>query len=72
VQAGAFSSRDAAQQVAARLSATGATAVKPLDRGGATLYRVLVGPWSDSQAASAARGQVMAMGFSDARVVPGS
>jgi rare lipoprotein A len=72
VQAGAFSSRDAARQVAERLSSAGSTAVKPLDRGGATLSRVLVGPWSDSQSASAARGQVMAMGFSDARVVPGS
>jgi rare lipoprotein A len=72
VQAGAFSTRSAAEQVAQRLASAGTAVIKPLDRGGATLYRVLVGPWPDSQAAAAARGQVMALGFNDARVVAGS
>lgn len=68
VQAGAYASRTAAERAATRLASAGTTAVKPLDRGGATLYRVLVGPWSDTQAATVAKGRVMALGFNDARV----
>jgi rare lipoprotein A len=71
VQAGAFSSRNAADRVAARLASAGSATVKPMDRNGATLYRVLVGPWDDSDSAISARSRVVALGFNDARVSPG-
>lgn len=72
VQAGAFSSRATAERVASSLSAAGSANIRPMERGGATLYRVMVGPWSDQDAAQAARSRVAALGFGDARVVPGS
>jgi rare lipoprotein A len=71
VQAGAFSTRDAAERVATRVAAAGAASVKPLSRGGATLYKVTVGIYDDAAAANAARGRVAALGFDDARVAPG-
>ena len=71
VQAGAFSTRTAAERVASSLSAAGSASIRPMDRGGATLYRVMVGPWTDQDAAQAARSKVAALGFGDARIVPG-
>ncbi len=71
VQAGAFSSRDAADRVAAQLASAGSATVKPLDRRGATLYRVVVGPWDDSGSADSARSRVVALGFNDAKVSAG-
>lgn len=71
VQAGAFLSRDTADRVAARLASAGSATVKPLDRNGATLYRVVVGPWDDSESAMSARSRVAALGFDEARVSPG-
>ncbi len=71
VQAGAFSSRATAERVASRLGSAGKASVRPLARGGSTLYRVVVGPWTDGVAAASARSQVAALGFSDARVAAG-
>jgi rare lipoprotein A len=62
VQAGAFSTRQAAERVAARLASAGETRIDPVRRGSIMLYRVLV--VSD-------RAKVVAMGFTDARAVPG-
>ena len=72
VQAGAFSTRAAAERAAGRLTSAGAASVRPVDRGGVTLYRVVVGPWTDKAAAADARGRVAALGFEDARLSAGS
>ena len=72
VQAGAFSTRAAAERVVSSLSATGSASIHQTDRAGATLYRVMVGPWTDQGVAQAARARVTALGFADARIVPGS
>lgn len=62
VQAGAFSTREAAERAAARLSRAGETRIDPVRRGSATLYRVMV---------VADRQQVAALGFPDARITAG-
>jgi len=72
VQAGAFSTRAAAEQVVGRLTSAGAASVRPVDHGGVTLYRVVLGPWTDRAAAADARGRVAALGFADARLSAGS
>ncbi len=72
VQAGAFSTRAAAEQVASRLTSAGAASVRPVDHGGVTLYRVVLGPWTDKDAAADARGRVAALGFEGARLSAGS
>ena len=69
VQAGAFSDRANAERVMAKLGAAGQGAIRPLERGGVQLYRVVVGPWKDETSAFAAREQVAALGFGDAKVV---
>jgi len=69
VQAGAFSDRAKAERIADTLSRAGATAVRPVDVPSGRLYRVVLGPWRAADQAAAARVQVVAMGFSDARVV---
>jgi rare lipoprotein A len=72
VQAGAFSDRANAERVALRLAAAGRAAVSPLDRNGSRLYRVTVGSWSSADDAGQAQRKVVSLGFSDARVMPGS
>ena len=62
VQAGAFSTRGAAERAAAKLASAGETRIDPVHRGSATLYRVIV--VSD-------RARVVALGFADARAIPG-
>ena len=69
VQAGAFSDRTKAQHIADTLSKAGTAAVRPVDAAQGRLYRVVLGPWRDADQAAAARAQVVALGFSDARVV---
>jgi rare lipoprotein A len=69
VQAGAFSEPGRADRVASTLRKAGRTSIKPLERDGRTLYRVLVGPWRDQDDAAAARRQVAGLGFDDAKVV---
>ena len=72
IQAGAFSARANADRAAVRLASAGRTAVLPVDRNGARLYRVTVGSFPRAEDASAARTRVSAMGFAEARVVAGS
>jgi rare lipoprotein A len=72
VQAGAFSTRAAAEHVAGRLTSAGVASIRPVNHGGVTLYRVVLGPWSDRDAAAEARGRVAALGFEDARLSAGS
>ena len=68
VQVGAFSMRSNAERVLAQLSGTGEGAILPVERGGATLYRVVLGGFPDEAAAETARESVAARGFADARV----
>jgi rare lipoprotein A len=69
VQVGAFSSRDTAGRIAQRLGGAGQTAITPIQRNGATLYRLTVGAYPDASTAAAARARVVAQGLTDARVV---
>lgn len=69
VQAAAFADQDNARRAAAVLSAAGRTTVRPAERDGDVLYRVLVGPWRAEDDALNARGRIAALGFADARVV---
>jgi len=69
VQAGAF-----ADPLAARLSAEslgGGASVAPADVDGRRLYRVMVGPWTDANAAEQARLSVVARGVRDALLISG-
>jgi rare lipoprotein A len=72
VLAGAFSDRGNAERVAAQLESAGHASIQPLDRAGARLYRVTVGPWLKAEDAGAARDKVAALGFAQARVISGS
>lgn len=67
IQAGAFSDRRAARRVADRLGDR--ATVEPARRGDSTLYRVLVGPWPDPNAAESARQAVVARGYADALLI---
>ncbi|HTK35004.1 MAG TPA: septal ring lytic transglycosylase RlpA family protein [Caulobacteraceae bacterium] len=69
VQAGAFSDPAKARRIADALARAGTAAVRPLDMPDRTVYRVVVGPWRDAAQAQAARVQVVALGYADARVV---
>ncbi len=70
VQAGAFADRANAEHAALRLSVAGTTSIRPLEReGGAVLYRVMVGAWTEAPDAVSARSRIAALGFSDAKVL---
>ena len=69
VQAGAFSTAENAQKAVAQLASCGSARVEPLDRGGTTLYRVVVYCAPDRDAAEALRQKVADAGFADARVL---
>ena len=69
IQVGAFATQSSADRAAARLAAAGGAQIVPLQRNGAVLYRVVVGAFPDAAAASETRARVIAMGFTDARVV---
>ncbi|MFB7881904.1 septal ring lytic transglycosylase RlpA family protein [Brevundimonas diminuta] len=69
VQAGAYSNRRGADQVARRLGDK--AVVQNIDRDGRPLFRVVVGPWPDAGAAERARQAVMARGFDDALLIGG-
>lgn len=69
VQAGAYSDRRGADQVARRLGDK--AVVQNIDRDGRPLFRVVVGPWPDAGAAERARQAVMARGFDDALLIGG-
>lgn len=67
IQAGAFSDRRAARRVADRLGER--ATVDVAGQGDSTLYRVLVGPWPDPNAAEHARQAVVARGYADALLI---
>ncbi|MDB5496275.1 MAG: rare lipoprotein [Phenylobacterium sp.] len=69
IQAGAFADRAHARRAADQLSAQGVATVEPFDRGGTTLYRVLLPGPTDEAEAYALRDKVAQSGFADARVV---
>ena len=67
VQAGAFADRRAADRIARRLGDR--ATVDAAQIGGRDLYRVLVGPWGDANAAETARQAVVARGYADALLI---
>lgn len=67
VQAGAYSNRRGADQVARRLGDK--AVVQNIDKDGRPLFRVVVGPWPDAGAAERARQAVVARGFGDALLI---
>ena len=69
IQAGAFSSEANAQRAVAQLSPAGLASIEPLQRGGLTLYRVVLPAPADEAAAYALRDRIADFGFADARVV---
>lgn len=69
IQAGAFSEEARARRVADQLAALGAAIVEPVQRGGATLYRVMLPAPADELQAYNLRERVAEQGFADARVV---
>ncbi len=69
VQAGAFSDRRAAKRIADRLGER--ASVQDIRSDGRSLFRVIVGPWPDANAAEQARQAVIARGFGDALLISG-
>ncbi len=69
IQAGSFSNPDNAQRAAAQLAGTGRATVEPIQRGGTTLYRVMLPGPADEAEAYALRDKVASIGFADARVM---
>lgn len=69
VQAGAFSDRRAARRIADRLGDR--ASVQDIRSDGQPLFRVIVGPWPDANAAEQARQAVIARGFGDALLISG-
>lgn len=68
IQAGAFSDEGRARRAAAQLAGVGRATVEPVERGGVTLYRVVLqGPQDELQAYNL-RQRVADAGFGDARV----
>ena len=67
IQAGAFSDRRAARRVADRLGDR--ARVDVTSAGDGALFRVLVGPWPDPNAAEQARQAVIARGYADALLI---
>ena len=69
VQAGAYSRFDNANQVRARLSSLGGVKVTSVLVGGRDFYRVRIGPLTSVAAADRALENVIANGYSDARII---
>jgi rare lipoprotein A len=69
VQAGAFSDAANAQRVASQLASAGQALIEPVQRNGATLYRVMLPGPADEGEAWALRDRVAQLGFTDARVI---
>ena len=69
VQAGAYSDRRAARRIAERLGDR--ASVQDIRSDGQFLFRVIVGPWPDANAAEQARQAVIARGFGDALLISG-
>jgi rare lipoprotein A len=69
VQAGAFSRRENADAASAKISNLGPSRVTTMMSNGASLFRVLVGPWSDREQAERKVAEATALGFDGARLV---
>jgi rare lipoprotein A len=69
VQAAAFADPENARRAADSLVVAGRTSVRPSERKGGVLYRVVVGPWEAEGEARAAQRRVSELGFRDAKVV---
>ena len=69
VQAGAFSSRNNADHLIGLLGAIGSFFVSPVERAGAELYRVRMGPFDDIGDATAALAGVTGLGNTGAKIV---
>ena len=69
VQVGAFSSRETAGRVAARLADAGPASIEPIERHGTVIYKLRLGAFPDARSAAAARARVAAAGLPDARVI---
>jgi rare lipoprotein A len=69
VQAGAFGDQANAQRAASQLTSAGGPVIEPVERDGATLYRVMLQASADEADAWALRDRVAAAGFVDARVI---
>lgn len=70
VQAGAYANRRTAQRIAGRLGDNATVDEVRTSQG--RLYRVLVGPWNDANAAERARQAVLARGVDDALLISAS
>jgi rare lipoprotein A len=69
VQAGAFAERENAERLKDRLSDAGDPSISSIDRNGALLYRVRIGPFDSAGAADAALAHLAGLGGSDAKIV---
>ncbi|HEX3889002.1 MAG TPA: septal ring lytic transglycosylase RlpA family protein [Phenylobacterium sp.] len=69
IQAGAFSDEGNARRAVAQLAAAGVATIEPVERDGATFYRVVLPGSADEAQAQAMRDKVAAIGFADARVL---
>lgn len=69
IQAGSFSQKDLADNLCSRLNQFGKSSVKEAFVGGATFYRVRVGPFSYSEEAEVMLGKIRNYGVYDARIV---
>jgi rare lipoprotein A len=69
IQAGAFGSYDNAARLRNKLAASGNWTISPIDRDGHKLYRLRLGPFSDTSSADAALARVTGAGSNDAKIV---
>ena len=69
VVVGAFANLSSAQNLVDRVAPAGVAMVKPVQRDGVTLYRVVVSAIADETHALAVREQMLAFGLGDARIV---
>lgn len=69
IQAGAFGDQSNAQRAVSQLAGAGVATIEPIQRGGVTLYRVVLPAPADEAEAYALRDRVAGYGFTDARVV---
>jgi rare lipoprotein A len=69
IQAGAFTDHDNARRAASQLATTGTATIEPTERGGTTLYRVILPGPVDEAEAFAMRDRVAGIGFADAQVL---
>jgi rare lipoprotein A len=69
VQAGAFAERENAERLRGRLSDAGSSSISSIDRNGAPLYRVRIGPFDSVGAADAALARLSGLGGSGAKIV---